>query len=640
MSPSVSIRPELFLETSGTKFKVDSLQQAILVLSQQALAHGKSVTLQVAGEKDLAWRIDAAGNTTPISQDSTDAILHVEQWHVYVHNQSKVRLPKLQPLLRVAAASAKHLGEDRYSVMQLTGEEILSLYGQQISTQRTVPTADFHLQEDVPEETPIQEKSAADDDEFEPEDVGPEVFEPKLVIESDTVQTSAPEPETTFDENLEDSAPEDTEPAAEAWEPTPVDHEEQLVYTNPDGLGEELSTIQMRRRPRGTIVAVTISLSAALLLGGGSLAMNYLNPGDAPAPAPSATTADPAPQPQPPVPGVNPVALQRLPHAYTDLVLSTDGKYFALQTSDNEVTIAPVTVTDKNKTTVLKVDGKISTEIYPLAAPESGFIIRSVAQGSGVNSKATLTVWSTEHGEVHHDLPIGSNLAHRDGHTWITSTIATAAPKTALVVTAEKLRKYTAPGVGPAFFSLAGKDQALWASLSTDNSAGIIAATPAGKQVRQAKLQRPATSATVARWLTSTQKYALLVWQDSDSYVLAIHDTKTGKIKNQTDFAASAGTDIKQLIVQTSPTGNVAVFGSAYADLAKGSFTPPEPLKQHTGDMTLRYGGIETLDPHTFTLLDGKPSSVPDQGTVLAVTKEVVIIEKDNVIAFYKKNTK
>lgn len=616
--PEIEVRAKLSLALVGTSITVASYEDAVEQLKRQAVITGRPQKLLVADSKPLMLQVDTVVSEAVFTDP--DATLSVTGWELLVNGSVKVTLPKAEPLIARAKALASHQNIDHVLITSVMETQKVSTTGRTIQPE-VEPAAPQQ-----PEEQPLM----------------PVVAQPVV-----TGETGQPQSQPTLDGEVSPNpvdlgaAIPDDQPAIQAddgsehWnddsEPIIEDREERI---------ERSGSVPRR--------AFLIGLSAAAVLGVGSFAAYKLF-GNPPR-TPDASPADPSVSPvvEPPFPGVEPEPIQQFPMAYSDLAVSANGGYLAIQISDSEIAIQRTTKSEDSPEPGtsdgenISFDGKLAPPILPLAAEHGeGFILRILNSSGDLGASSKLLVWTPKNGVKTHELSIGSQLTSRGGQSWISSTIPSVEPRTVLAVTPTKLEKYTAPSYGPALFGLLPKSTALWASIESDNSASILTSNAKGKVSVTGVLKRPAKSAVVAKWITATADHALMLWKTTDGHVLVLHNTKTGEISNKSNFKLPSGTTADRLPSKTSTDGSIAIVGSTWANLKTGKFGPPEGFDLSKFQARPRPGGIELRSDteSSFHPESGSTFSVPNKGTVLAVTKEVVIVEESRLVSVYRKTT-
>lgn len=623
--PQIEVRATLSLALVGTSITVKSFEEAIEQLKRQASITGKSQNLLVDDAQSSMFQISTETVETVFTEP--DATLSASSWSLLVDGATKVTLPKAAPLIARAKALAAHQNVDHILVTSASGTKRVELTENALEVP-LLESPKRELEEPLPA-TPSEQ----------PLPVEPKhIVRPTTAVEIEPISdSSAPteavsnEPSHTF--SLLDHVEEP--PSSSHGQDRIIEEDEDTVKTD----------VRSRSIPRR---ALLIGLSAAAVLGIGSFAAYKLfgngNPTQSVAPP------DPPLPPvlEPPFPGVEPEALRQFPMAYSEVAISADGKYVAVQISDSEVSVQKSNGTGElpgSETIdgeIFSFEGKLAPPILPLNAQYgAGFILRILDSSGNLGASSKLIVWTPKNSAVTHKLPIGSQLTSRGGHSWISSTIQTTAPRTVQAITAEKLETYTAPSYGPALFGLLPKSAALWASIESDNTASILTCNAKGKISATGILKRPAKSAVVAKWIAATADHALMLWKNTDGHVLVLHETKTGKITGKADFKFPDGTTADRLPSRNTTDGNIVILGSTWADLKTGKFGSPEGIDLNKVEAHPRPGGVElrTDAESTFRPDSGATFSVPNQGTVIAVTKEVVIVEESRLVSVYRKTT-
>lgn len=607
----ISIHAEYLLEISGTTLRIKTLQQAIDALQRQASALNRPLTLHLATDPSWAKRVTAATVENIEPPHSPDAVISVDKWALYIDDAYKISMKDYAPVHAAAVIAAKQ--------HQVTTVRIHRLEGNETLTVAPSPEAAPTTSGETPTTTAAPEARYAG-----------EVHEPALRTTSEPV-TFAPEES----KSCELSGPETN--AVETSAETPPAYD---LFPEPGTSDQEIhdATPSTQKAPSRLLgKALIIGFSAALVLGGGSFAYSFLTTA-----TPAAPEVVEAPQQSAALmPGIEASPFLELPLVYAEPVVSANGRYVALQSGESEVQIydlSPGTAAGEPPFKTLEFAGSLKTVIQPLPSEQGeGFIIRTVEKGDALNSHATLTVWTEDADPAEYSLPVGSTLATRGGHSWLASSVATTKAREVEAITISGLKKYTAPDAGPAFFSFVAKDQALWASLDVQNRPSLIAANAKGKKLHTTKLKPPHQNANVARWLTATEHHALILWQHDKDYVLAVYNSKTGKITDQRPFKAAG--DAAATPVSTDE-GSIALFDDQWIDMSTGKIGPPAGIDFEPNSISHRHGGIEITEPtHTFILPNGKAHPVPPTGTVLAVTNDVVLLEQDGIAAAYRKTT-
>lgn len=621
--PQIEVRAILSLALVGTSITVTSLEDALQQLKRQASITGVPQKLLIADDEPSMLQVGVTTAETVFTEP--DATLSISAWSLLVDGATKITLPKAEPLIARAKALAAHQNVGHILLTSVRG-------ARRIELTETAITPDIELSattqvEDTPsvvlQEPQIEVASTPD---IASAEALPEKIASAPMTQIETVSREEPvvSPSNEFIE-------EPSEPFLEG-----------LDRTDQDSADLHAPARSLPRR------ALLVGLSAAAVLGVGSFAAFKLFGTNQPSPSVSPPAVLPQPALEPPFPGVEPEAIQEFPMAYSDLAISTDGQFLAVQISDSEVSIQKTTANGETPTPgikdgeILTFEGKLAPPVLPLGAPHGdGFILRILNSSGDLGASSKLIVWTPNKGAITHDLPIGSQLTSRGGHSWISSTIPSTGPRTVQAITATKLEKYVAPSYGPALFGLLPKSTALWARIETDNNASILTSNAQGKISATGILKRPAKSAVVAKWIAATADHALMLWKNTDGYVLALHKTKSGEITNKADFKLPEGTTADRLQSRSTTNGTVVILGNVWADLKTGKFGAPDGIDLKKFEGRPRPGGIElrTDTESKFRPDSGSIFSVPNQGTVLAVTKEVVIVEESRLVSVYRKTT-
>ncbi|MFF5794576.1 hypothetical protein ACFY5D_21240 [Paeniglutamicibacter sp. NPDC012692] len=122
---------------------------------------------------------------------------------------------------------------------------------------------------------------------------------------------------------------------------------------------------------------------------------------------------------------------------------------------------------------------------------------------------------------------------------------------------------------------------------------------------------------------------------------MVLHRTKNGDLANKTSFKIPTDTTVERLPMRTSDNGNTAIIHQTWANLKAGTFGAPQGIDLAKIKAIPRLGGMElqASSENTFRLENGTSFSVPNKGSVLAVTKEVVILEESRLVSVYGKTT-
>lgn len=640
-NPDIEVRAKLVLTLLGTRIPVESLSAAIEQLQNQSRVLGNVQKLLVEADPPISYLVTAS-SVKEAAIDIPDATLSADGWSLLVDGVKKLTLPSSTPLVKRAMVLAEHHGVDHITLNSLTGNQRLDLGKKEPAAPTEVPhsgptdaPADLPPVSPPEEAVPLPELMPQTPDAEESTEAEEEPIAAVHAVPKDTVSYEQP----TFHQG-----PAYGEPLDDQIMDSLVDDEE-VILAGPRGRGFNSGPTQRPVARR----ALLVGLGGALVLGVGAFAASkFLSTPASTTPAPVvASTTQPA-APTAPVPGVEATALRQFPMAYSDLAISADGQYLALQVSDTEVTIHRTTSTEATPDSgtsdgqVLSFEGKLVPPILPLDAPHGpGFILRIADTSGALGSPSTLIVWTPKKGVTKHELGVGSQLTSRGGHTWIGSTIPTTGPRTIKAITAEKMETYTAPSFGPALFALLNKGSALWASIESDNTASVLTANAKGKISTTGILKRPSKSAVVSKWITATADHSLMLWKDPDGYSLVLHKTKNGDIATKTKFKLPADTTADRLQARTSFDGNTVILDRTWADLKNGTFGPPKGIDLSKVQVVPRFGGMELQsgsETH-FRTDSGSTFPVPNQGTVLAVTKDVVILEESRLVSVYRKTT-
>ena len=636
-TPDIEVRAKFVLTLLGTRISVESFDSAVEQLQNQARVLGNAQKLLVESDPPLSYLV-TADSVKKATVGIPDTTLSADGWILLVDGVKKLALPASAPLVERAMMLAKHNGADHITLNSLTGTQRLAV-GNKEPVPALVPAPEPGAPTEVPCAAPAEI---------------PENPPPALPPEQ-----PAPSPEfwpQTPGAEVEPVAEEKPVKAVHAIPDTTVSHEQPTFHhgsvygeTFDDQIMDGFTDVaEPAKRPIARR-ALMAGLGGTLVLGlGGFAVYKFLGTPTTGTPAPPiASTTQPA-APTAPVPGVEATALRQFPMAYSDLAISADGQYLALQASDTEVTIQRTTSTEEAPDSgtddgeVLTFEGKLSPPILPLDAQYGpGFILRILDTSGSLGAPSTLIVWIPKKGATKHELSVGSQLTSRGGHSWIGSTIPTTGPRTIKAITTEKLETYTAPSYGPALFGLLDKGTALWASIETDNTASVLAANTKGKISTTGVLKRPSKSAMVSKWVAATADHVLMLWKDPDGYTLVLHRTKNGDIANKATFKLPAGTTAERLSVRTSGNGTIAIIDSTWADLKNGTFDPPQGIDLSKVQAVPRFGGMELQSGSEtqFRQDSGSTFPVPNKGTVLAVTNDVVILEESRLVSVYRKTT-
>lgn len=628
MSPrtQIEVRALLALALVGTSIPVKSLDDAIEQLKKQASITGTPQKLLVEAEEPSMLLVGTTVTETVF--ETPDATLSVTAWVLLVDGSEKIKLPKAEPLVARAKSLAIHQKLEYIIVATAQGPHRVDL---EDSAQTDIPHAPKSVTVQLPTKLPV-----------EPQDAEP-ILDESVGIKPQPVIDAEPHDDSPVQHDLADEEPHLSESLGVAENSWDSWHEPELARDHDDHRSNTATgTAVFPRR------ALLVGLSSAAVLGVGSFAAYKLfsakktNQNMVPSPTPT------EPVLTPPFAGVEPEPIRQFPMAYSDLAISADGQFLAVQISDSEVSVQKSNATGELPSSgtidgeVLGFEGKLAPPVLPLSAQYgAGFILRILDSSGNLGASSKLIVWTPKNGAVTHKLPIGSQLTSRGGHSWISSTIPSTAPRTIQAITAEKLETFTAPSYGPALFGLLPKSVALWASIESDNTASILTCNARGKISATGILKRPAKSAVVAKWIAATADHALMLWKNSDEHVLVLHETKTGKITGKADFKFPDGTTADRLPSRNTTDGNVVILGSTWADLKTGKFGSPEGIDLNKVEAHPRPGGVElrTDAESTFRPDSGATFSVPNKGTVLAVTKEVVIVEESRLVSVYRKTT-
>lgn len=636
-TPHIEVRAKLVLTLPGTRIPVESFDSAVEQLQNQARVLGNAQNLLVEADPPLSYLV-TADSVKETAVEIPDATLSADGWSLLVDGIKKLALPASAPLVKRARALAEHHGADHITLNSLTGTQLLDV-GQTAPAPAIAPEPEPAAPTEVPRSGPAEAPS-------DPPPVSPSE-EPVPLTEF------SPQ---TLDAEVAIEAEEEPVAAVHGLPDTTASYEQPTFHQGPvygetfdDQIMDGLTDVaEPAKRPIARR-ALLVGLGGTLVLGlGGFAAYKLLGtpPTSAPEP-PVASTSQPA-APTAPVPGVEATALRQFPMAYSDLAISADGQYLALQISDTEVTIQRPTSTEEAPDSgtgdgeVLTFEGKLSPPILPLDAQYGpGFILRILDTSGSLGAPSTLIIWTPKKGATKHELSVGSQLTSRGGHSWIGSTIPTTGPRTVQAITAEKLETYTAPSYGPALFGLLDKGTALWASIETDNTASVLAANAKGKISTTGVLKRPSKSSVVTKWVAATADHVLMLWKDPDGYTLVLHRTKNGDIANKATFKLPAGTTAERLSVRTSGNGTIAIIDRTWADLKNGTFGPPQGIDLSKVQPIPRFGGLELQSGSEtqFRTDSGSTFPVPNKGTVLAVTNDVVILEESRLVSVYRKTT-
>lgn len=642
-TPDIEVRAKLILTILGTRIPVVSFSAAIEQLQNQSGVLGNAQKLLVEADPPISYLV-AADSVKDAAIDIPDATLSADGWSLLVDGVKKLTLPSSTPLVKRAMVLAEHHGADHITLNSLTGTQCLDL-GQK---EPVAPTAVPHSgpvkdPADLPPVCPAEEPVPLPEPMPQTSDA-----EGSTEAEEETIAAvhAVPEDTVSYEQPTFHQGPAYGEPLDDQIMDSLVDDEE-VILAGPPRTGRGFNSGPTQRPVARR--ALLVGMGGTLVLGVGAFAASKFLSTPAPkTPAPVVTSTTQPAAPAAPVPGVEATALRQFPMAYSDLAISADGQYLALQVSDTEVTIHRTTSTEETPDSgtsdgqVLSFEGKLVPPILPLDAQYGpGFILRIADSSGALGAPSTLIVWTPKKGTTKHELSVGSQLTSRGGHSWIGSTIPTTGPRTIKEITAEKLETYIAPSFGPALFALLDKGSALWASIESDNTASVLAANAKGKISTTGVLKRPSKSAVVSKWVSATADHALMLWKAPDGYSLALHRTRNGDIAGKTKFKLPADTTPERLQARTSFDGNTVILGHTWANLKTGAFGAPTGVDASAVQTVPRFGGMElTSGSETqFRTDSGSTFPVPNQGTVLAATKDVVILEESRLVSVYRKTT-
>lgn len=321
--------------------------------------------------------------------------------------------------------------------------------------------------------------------------------------------------------------------------------------------------------------------------------------------------------------------------------ISDDQQRLAVLTDGQTLRIQPTTAlvdakVEGTEGLIKKLDKgqSFSTDIYPLGT--TGFaVLMQTSQSLG--AAPTLLTWTPKDGAKEHKLNSGDTLASRAGSLWVTSKINTGrtAPR---LVTSTSLITFSTPGTGPALLGFASESQAIWASLSADSTPRLVLADVKGKVAEQNTIAGTKKGYSVARWIAATGTNALILWQLGDTYTLALHDTKTGKLVTSTDYSLPTETNQPaEVPVSASADGTLLTFGTRAVNVAEGKFLTLDG-SGGAKDITVKPGGYQlTLTDGTALFLrrDGSKAPLPMQGDLVAISDDAALTESSQTLTIY-----
>ncbi|NLC98244.1 MAG: hypothetical protein GX678_04105 [Actinomycetales bacterium] len=141
--------------------------------------------------------------------------------------------------------------------------------------------------------------------------------------------------------------------------------------------------------------------------------------------------------------------------------------------------------------------------------------------------------------------------------------------------------------------------------------------------------------AQLQRWVGVTNQFVLVIWQDHNGPILAVHSLATGQAKNAVRVSKSVATDG---VYRNDADNRLATFAHLLVDLESGTIVAESEPEEPFTALTFGAAFAEVNGAGEWCALDGKNYRIPTGHTLLAVNESTVITRTKNHIQAWKLN--